>query len=159
MWGRWLLWAAIGPLGAIFANADDTKLTYDLGLASGRANQVTYTEAQLGLNYYFNDYLAWRNAGFYRFQSGTSDVVGIDTSARGILSLGGQPLGLAAFAGPGMRFVNRGDNAPFVEVGAAIKVAGFAIGAGAKSILNSWVNSRMENDTQIMLILAGAGSL
>jgi hypothetical protein len=139
--------------------ASESRVTYDLGLATGSYNSLNYTEAQLGLNYYFSDYFAWRNAGFYRFQTGMDNTMGIDTSLRGLFSLGGQPLGFSAFAGPGFRFVNRGDNAPFIEAGAAIKVAGFAVGAGVKSIFNNSVNPKSPNDTQIMILLSGAGSL
>ena len=135
------------------------KLTFDVGLASGSVNSKSYTEANAGLSYYFVDYMAWRNAAFYRFVSGSQNVFGIDTSLRGILALGDQPLGFTAYAGPGIRFVNIGDNAPFVEAGAAFKLAGFAIGAGVKQIYNNLVNRSSENDTQFMIILAGAGAL
>ena len=140
-------------------SSDDTKLTYDLGVSSGSFAGTSYAEAELGLNYYFVDYMAWRNAVFYRFQSGIPNAFGIDTSLRGVLALGNRALGFTAFAGPGFRFINKGYDAPFAEAGAAIKVAGLSIGAGVKSIFNSIVDRNVGNDTQVFLILAGSGSL
>jgi hypothetical protein len=134
------------------------RFTYDLGASSGSVDGLTYTEIDLGLNTFFIDWLAWRNAVFYRFQSGASSVYGLDTSVRGVLGVGGRSLGMTLFAGPGFRFINQGQNAPFVEGGIIAKVAGLALGVGAKTIFNSMASSGSPDDHQIFLILSGGGS-
>jgi hypothetical protein len=133
--------------------------TFDLGASLGSVNDVNYTEANLGLNLYFFEWLAWRNAIFGRFLSGQDAIWGLDSSVRGILNLGDGALGMTAFAGPGYRFVNKGDNAPLLEAGIVFRLAGIALGGGAKTIINSAVRSSAPNDTQYFLILAGGGSL
>ena len=141
------------------------KATYDIGIAGGQygtdnnGNSVSYIEGDLGLNLYFKDYLAWRNAIFGRFPSGQTNYFGLDSSVRAILNVGDQALGFTAFAGPGVRFPTLGPVAPFVEGGAVFKVAGLALGVGFKSILDSWVKSGVGNDNQIFLIIAGGGAI
>lgn len=137
---------------------DYPRFTYDLGGATGSTNGTTYTEVDFGVTTYFVSFLAWRNALFYRFLSGSDNVYGLDTSVRGVLGLGGRALGLTLFAGPGYRFVNAGLNAPFLEGGAVFKLAGLAIGLGAKTIYNATVSPGTPNDNQIFLILSGGGS-
>jgi hypothetical protein len=134
------------------------KLTFDLGGSGGSVNGVSYTEIDLGLNAYFYDWLAWRNAVFGRFASGQSNLYGLDSSVRGILSLG-SVVGFTAFAGPGYRFVNQGGNVPFLEGGLVFKFLGIAVGGGVKTLLTSAAQSGAPNDTQYFLILAGGGSL
>ncbi len=130
-------------------------LTYDLGLSAGSVGSVSYTEVNFGLNAYFYEWLAWRNALFGRFPSSGNSVYGLDSSVRGILNL---PM-LTAFAGPGYRLANEDSSAPFLEGGLILKVGGFAIGGGLKSILNSFVKSNASDDIQYFLILSGGGSL
>lgn len=135
------------------------RLTFDLGASSGSVNDVSYTEVGVGLNAYFTDWLAWRNAVFGRFVSGGTNVYGLDTSVRGILDLSGSVAGLTFFAGPGFRFVNEGFNTPFAEGGVVLRVGGISLGGGAKVLLNSIVRSGTKNDTQYFIIIAGGGSL
>lgn len=135
------------------------RLTFDLGASMGSVNNVTYTEFDLGLNAYFKEWLAWRNAVFARLMSGADTIYGLDSSVRGILNVSGAVAGFTAFAGPGYRFVNQGRNVPFVEGGVILKLIGLSIGGGVKTLLNSWIISGAPNDTQYFLILAGGGSL
>lgn len=143
------------------ARADsESRMTFDLGLSVGSADDIDYTEVNLGLNYYMERWLAWRNAVFGRFASEVNSVYGLDTSARGILDATfGDAGGVVAFGGPGWRFVSEGRQAPFVEGGLVFKFAGINIGGGAKSILNKVVDKDMGNDTQYFIILSGGGSL
>jgi hypothetical protein len=153
-----LIFATLTAAGSLSFAQSESELTYDIGLSSGRTNNVSYTEANVGLNYKFLDYLAWRNSVFARF--GTGDTIfGLDSSLRGLASIGDRDLGLSAFLGPGFRFVSKGDNAPFIEGGVVFNAKGLAIGAGAKSIFNSAVQPGAPDDTQIFLILAGGGAI
>ena len=135
------------------------RLTFDLGLSSGSVGGFNYTEFNLGLNWYFTSFLAWRNAVFARLASGVSTVYGLDSSVRGILSLGGSELGLTAFAGPGFRFVTLGANVPFAEAGVVFKLPVLALGGGVKTFFNNWVTPNAPSDTQYFIILSGGGSL
>ncbi len=140
---------------------DYPKFTLDLGVSVGSYSGVSYTEANLGLNTYFADWFIFRNAAFGRFASGLDDVYGLDSSARFVGRLGeGSRVGLTAFAGPGYRMVNRGDNAPFAEAGTLLRLGGFSIGGGAKVLFyNSSLEGRPASDTIYFLILAGGATL
>ena len=136
------------------------KVTFDLGVSAGSVASRSYTEANFGLNIYFAEWLAWRNAVFARFIEGTDNVYGLDTSVRGIFNADGGALGFTAFAGPGYRFINGGSGqAPFVEGGLVLRLAGIAVGGGLKTVYNSWVRKDDPNDTQYFIILSGGGSL
>ena len=136
------------------------RFTYDLGLSAGSAGGKSYTEAHVGINTYFEHWIAWRNAGFGRFVSDADNIFGIDSSLRGIYSAqAGNLAGATLFGGPGYRFVSRGKNVPFVEAGAVLRLASIALGGGFKVFMNRLVDRDMGSDTQYFIILSGAGSL
>lgn len=135
------------------------RATYDLGFSVGSVGDIDYSELNLGLNYFFKSWLAWRNALFYRFNSEIDSVYGLDTSLRALFSTDLNVASLSVFGGPGFRFVSKGDNVPFAEAGLVIKTAGFAIGGGVKSFFNKMVDSDAENDTQYFISLSGSGQL
>ncbi len=144
------------------AKGDDDlfyKKTFDLGLATGSVNNFNYTEADLGLNLYFNPYLDFRNAVFAKFISGAENIYGLDSSMRGVLNLDLEAVGMTTFLGTGVRFQSRGSTVPFAEGGLVFRLVGFAIGGGAKRIFNSAVNSSVSDETQYFIILSGGGSL
>ena len=134
------------------------RMTFDLGASLGSYGDLSYTEINLGLNTYFSEYFAWRNAIFARFMEQTDNIFGLDTSFRGIFNAGDHGTGVTIFAGPGYRFANRGSSAPLVEGGLVLHLAGLSIGGGVKTILTSVVNSGAKNDTQYFIILSGSGS-
>lgn len=129
------------------------KLTYDLGVSFGSYNNVTYTEANLGLNYFLKKWLAWRNAAFGRFT--TTNVYGLDTSMRAILYA---PV-VTAFAGPGYRIATSALSGPFAEGGAIFHLGVFSIGGGAKYIMYPNSGSLPNSDVEFFIVLAGGGVL
>jgi hypothetical protein len=135
------------------------RITYDLGASGGTYNGNSYSEVDLGVNLYLSRYLAWRNAGFGRFQTGVDNLYGLDTSMRAIADADLGSVGFTAFVGPGFRFVTKGDHVPFVEGGLLFKLGGLAIGGGVKQLAYSWLGGSRVNDTQTFFILAGGGSL
>lgn len=133
-------------------------LTYDLGVSSGTYNNRNYTEALFGVSYFFKEWLAWRNALFYRFADQT--LFGLDSSARGIFSYDlSRTLAFTAFGGPGYRFASQWPSAPFLEAGAVLHFSGLSVGLGFKSILNSMTDSKYSNDNQLLIIIGGSGTL
>lgn len=151
-----------------YAVADgDQKITWDLGAASGRyrlsgppVQDISYSEIQVGLNYFLIDWLSARAMGFVRFPSATGTVEGMDLGLRAHESLDfGSNSGLSAFAGSGYRFVTKGGNAPYGEAGVVFKLGGLSVGGGAKVTFNNWVKNQAENDIQYFLILSGGGTL
>ena len=66
-------------------SASFSRLTYDIGLASGSVNTYNYTEFELGFNFFFEKWIAWRNAIFDRITSDQPNSYGLDSSVRGIL--------------------------------------------------------------------------
>ncbi|MEK7354823.1 MAG: hypothetical protein AAB250_00140, partial [Bdellovibrionota bacterium] len=91
--------------------------------------------------------------------AGADNIYGLDTSLRGIFSVGNAAGGFTAFAGPGWRFVSRGDSPPFAEAGVVVKLGGISLGGGLKTLFNGVVRQGAESDTQYFFILAGGGSL
>ena len=135
-------------------------LSWDLGASSGSVGDVAYTEVNLGLNWFFKDWLAWRNAGFYRFVSveGVDNIYGLDTMARLYHQLDFSELaGITFFGGPGFRFINEGDNLPFAEGGLILKLAGLSLGGGIRTFFTRFVDKDAENDTQFFIVLSGSG--
>lgn len=145
----------------------NSRVTYDLSAAAGSYNGAGYTEITLGLNWFLEDWLNWRNSIFSRQGSGIETVQGLDSSARFSTSIatddGG--LGVDAFAGPGLRFASKDNNAVFGEAGVIFRLGGLRIGGGVKAL--SYIKDRSDptganlpkNDTQYFLILAGSGVL
>lgn len=137
-----------------------SRFSYDLGLSMGSYGGSSYTEANLGVNYFVLNWLNFRNSLFYRFGSQSNSFYGLDSSLRGIFSSNkGMPFGMTVFAGPGYRIANKGSNAPFVEAGVILKVMGLNLGGGLKSVFYSVAQSGAANDTQYFVILSGGGSL
>lgn len=135
------------------------RMTFDLGVSAGSIGDESYTEFNLGLNWFFTEWLAWRNAAFYRIIEG-DDYYGLDTSARFFHFVRwGSASGATLFGGPGFRFASLGDNLPFAEAGLIVKLGGFSIGGGAKAFVPGLVNSDMDSDTQYFIILSGSGSI
>lgn len=135
-------------------------VTWDLGFSSGSAGDVNYSEATLGINTFFKEWIAWRNSVFYRFVSleGVDDFYGLDTMARLYHRVSfSRSSGLTLFGGPGYRFVNEGDNVPFAEGGLILQLGGLSLGGGVKSLFTTWVNDDAEDDTQFFIILSGSG--
>ncbi|PIT98762.1 MAG: hypothetical protein COT74_13795 [Bdellovibrionales bacterium CG10_big_fil_rev_8_21_14_0_10_45_34] len=133
------------------------RLTYDLGGAAGQSGGKSYTEINLGLNFWALSWLNWRNSVFYRFTE--TSVYGLDTSLRPTLALGSSALGLTLFGGPGYRFANENRSTLFGEAGMFISLANLTLGAGARRFLYSATNSSLSDETQFFLILGGSGSL
>lgn len=141
------------------AASEHPTLTYDLGVSTGRYGGHTYYEANLGLNYFAEDWLAWRNAIFGRIDDPSRNVYGLDTSLRAIADIGDARTGLTAFVGPGFRFANGVSSAPFAEEGLVIHLGGLSIGGGAKQVFNSLTHTGEADDMQYFVILGGGGSL
>lgn len=149
-----------------------SRLTYDLSASAGTYNDASYTEITLGVNWFVQDWLNWRNSVFTRQGSGMDSVQGLDSGLRLQTSsrtddgtFGFDAFGFDAFAGPGVRFASRSNNAVFGEAGLIFKVGGLRIGGGVKAL--NYVATREDqtgaalpkNDLQYFLILAGSGSL
>ncbi len=139
---------------------DGVGITYDLGVSAGKDTaDRSYTEANVGLNLQ-KSWLAWRNSLFGRFVTGEENIYGLDSSIRGILEdQTGETFGYHVFAGPGYRFVTKGQNLPFAEAGLVLRLGGISIGGGAKVFFNELVDKNIKNETQYSIILGGGGRL
>jgi hypothetical protein len=138
---------------------------YDVSASTGKYNDATYSEINLGLSYQISDWWLWRNAAFQRFGTGSNSVTGLDTSLR----LGNQiknadgTSGLDFFIGPGYRFASNDASALFAEGGLGFKFLGIYLGVGLKSL--QYVKTREDDgrelpksDTQLFLVLGGGGA-
>jgi hypothetical protein len=135
-----------------------SKFTWDLGFSTGSSGGVSYSEADVGLNYFLKHWLAWRNAVFGRFVS-PENIYGLDTSARLFYTLGlGERSSVTIFGGPGYRFVTKGINVPFAEGGVVTHLGGFSIGGGAKTFFTQMVQPGASPDTLYFLIISGGGA-
>jgi hypothetical protein len=152
---------SIGFIGSVSYAAEGsraTDFTYDLGLSSGNSGTGSYTEINLGLNWFAKEWLAWRNAAFGRFQTDVQTAYGLDSSVRLVGEFGSARNGLTTFAGPGYRIASGTPTAPFAEEGLVVHMGGLSLGAGAKQIFDSWIHQGYGNDNQYFLILGGGGA-
>lgn len=148
------------------AQSDHPTFSYDLGASTGTYNDKSYSEIQLGLNWYMSEYFIWRNAIFSRFGSEIDSVAGLDTSLRANYEMktddGGMALGV--FGGPGYRISKTENSGIFGEAGVKVRAGGLALGVGVKSLtytspgndING--NKLPKRDTTVFLILAGGGA-
>ncbi|MEZ0393225.1 MAG: hypothetical protein ACAH59_13480 [Pseudobdellovibrionaceae bacterium] len=142
------------------------SFTYDLGASTGNYNNRSYTEIQLGLNWFLQEYFIWRNALFTRFGTGSESAAGLDTSARLNYDSPGENggLGLNVFAGPGYRISKTENTGVFGEAGITLRASGLAVGVGVKSIqynspgTDSLGRDLPKTDTSVFLILAAGGA-
>lgn len=146
------------------SSASGSRLTYDLGASTGSYGGTSYSEINLGLNWYFADWMSWRNAVFTR-QGQNQNTSGLDTSLRFEYNASGEDFGVRAFAGPGYRFASKSLSAAFAEAGLVFKLGGLSIGAGAKTMMyqnpgeDSSGSTLPKQDTSYFLILGGGGAL
>lgn len=146
------------------SSSDGSTLTYDLGASAGSYGGQSYSEVGLGLNWYLQDWLNWRNAVFARFGNGETKS-GLDTSLRLETSSQGDNFGFKAFAGPGYRFSSQDLSAAFGEAGVVFRLGGLSIGGGIKGMYypNPGKDSRGDDlshtDTTYFIILGGGGVL
>lgn len=152
---------------SVRTRSDRPTFTYDLGASVGTYNEASYTEIQLGLNWYIFEYLNWRNAAFSRFGSEIKSASGLDSSARLTYSSGPSDsgLGFGVFAGPGYRISNSENSGVFGEAGLTLRAGGLAIGAAVKTIQynspgkDTSGRDLARTDTVVSIILAGGGAL
>jgi hypothetical protein len=132
-------------------------LAFDVDVTSGSYFDYSYTEFEFGLStFFFNRFVAWHNAAFSHFsQRGPSGIYGLDTGARGVLGVSV----MSVFAGPGYRFANQANSAPFVEGGVIFKLGGIGFGGGTKVLLDSVVSRGLPNDTQYFVFFAAGSGL
>lgn len=135
------------------------KLTFDLGFSAGQSNSTSYTEMNLGINYYFYRWLALRGSFFGRFIEGADNINGLDVSTRGIWAAGlGNQFAMTTFAGPGFRVLSDEGVFPFLEGGLILRFFGMTLGGGVKSVFINDSNGQRE-DRQYFLVLSGGGSI
>src|SRR4051812_3791834 len=65
------------------ASEDFKRVTIDAGGASNLSNNSAAYEAHLGVNLFILSWLTWRNAPFYRTQTGRESSYGLDSSIAG----------------------------------------------------------------------------
>jgi hypothetical protein len=147
------------------SRSNHSTLSYDVSVSSGTYDNRTYSELQLGLNWYALDWLNWRNSVFQRFGSSDLDIVtGFDTAflfTKDAVADGGT-FGIQGFIGPGYRFATKDNSGAFAEAGLIFAAGPLRVGVGAKSLYYS--NPRVDstgresprNDNQVFFILAGS---
>lgn len=143
-----------------------SDLTYDISGGVGSYNGNSYTEIDLGLNWYLKDWLNWRNSIFTQFGSTINTVYGLDTAmlVQGSLYTQGRGFGMDAFIGPGLRFASEDSNGVFGKAGLVFNLGGLRLGGGAQ--VTHYYESRKDKDNvklpddevQYFIILSGGGS-
>jgi len=123
------------------------RFRFDGGGSVGSSNRGSFYEINLGVSYYLLEWLVWRNAPFFRFQSSTPNSFGLDSSLRGQYSLPVAPEFSPSFMmGAGFRFINTGSHAPFAEFGLGLRVSGAQFQLGVKYIAGKLISDRVENE-------------
>ncbi len=151
---------------ATIANAQ-SKVSYDISGGSGTRDGVTYSEVHLGLNWFVQDYLNWRNSLFTQFGSEVKSVYGLDSAALFNVDFynSSRTLGVEFYAGPGLRFASEKSNAGFGKAGVTFALGGLRIGGGVQA-LHYWDDREDKNNQtlpkdefQTFITLSGGGTL
>ncbi len=123
------------------------RFRFDGGATTGISNAGSFYEFNLGISYYFKPWLSWRNAPFYRFQSGAAGAFGLDSSFRGQTALALAPeFSPQLFLGAGFRLINTGANAPFIEGGLGFRFGRVHTQINVKYIAASLVKAGGNNE-------------
>ncbi|MBO9668110.1 MAG: hypothetical protein J7501_15015 [Bdellovibrio sp.] len=148
-----------------FAQSTNSNLTYDLTGGFGTYNGNSYTEIDLGLNWYFIDWLNWRNSLFTQFGSTINTVFGLDTAllANAVLYNSSGSFGIEGYIGPGLRFANEDSSGVFGKAGLTFAIGRLRIGGGAQ--VTHYYETRRDRDgfrlpddeVQYFLVLSGGG--
>lgn len=149
-------------------NSDsDSRFTYDVSGSQSTQNGNRYQEINIGLNWFLQDWLIWRNAAFQRQGDNTDSIYGVDTSLRLQQEWlnESRSLGFKIFGGPGARIASSDSNAYFGEAGVGIRLGGLMLGAGIKSL--KYFSTREEKDgtklpkdeNQVFFTISGGGVL
>jgi hypothetical protein len=135
------------------------RFTYDLGASFGSSSGTSFYEINFGLNYFILPWFVFRNAPFYRFQSGADALYGLDSSLRASHTFDlADAFKPGVLGGAGYRIANASRSAPFGELGLSIQAGSLNIGASVKAIFNEVVNNHHANEMIYSFNLSGSGS-
>lgn len=145
----------------------ESRVSYDLSGSSGTRDGASFSEIHLGLNWFVNDWLNWRNSIFTQFGTDIKTVSGLDSEA--LLNYEAytknRSMGVEFFVGPGVRLANEKSNAVFGKGGVTLSLAGLRIGAGVQALhyfedrLDANDNVLNKDETQYFITLSGGGRL
>ncbi len=155
----------------IFSSAatsdSDSKFTYDISGSQSTRDGKSYQELNLGLNWFLQDWLIWRNSAFQRQGQNIDMIYGLDSSMRLQKEWlnDSRSLGFKIFGGPGLRAASSDSNAYFGEAGVGFRLGGIMLGAGVKSL--RYFSTRKDRDgvplskdeNQVFLTISGGGVL
>lgn len=138
------------------ADSGFDRWRYDFSAAFGSNAAGEFYELSGGLEYFFIRQLSWRNAPFYRIQSGNNSY-GLDTTIRGNLTIEGPPR-IAFMVGAGGRFTSEALHVPVAEVGLRTSIGGSNIGGSVKVLMHELVRDGVANEVVLSLNISGGGS-
>lgn len=151
----------------IFAKELDSRITYDVSGSQSTQNGNSYQEINVGLNWFLQDWLVWRNSAFQRQGNNIDAIYGIDSSMRLQQEWlnESRTLGFKIFGGPGVRLASSDSNASFGEAGVGFRLGGLMLGAGIKSL--HYFSTREDKDgiklpqdeNQVFFTISGGGVL
>ncbi len=155
-------------LGVLFVGGfAKARVTYDLSGSSGTRDGSSFSEVHLGLNWYVDEWLNWRNSVFTQFGTDIKTVNGLDSEA--LLNYDAytqsRALGIELFAGPGVRLASEKSNAVFGKAGVTFAIGGLRIGGGAQALhyledrTDKNDNVLNKDEVQYFITLTGGGSL
>lgn len=143
-----------------------SRMSYDLTGSSGTRDGESFSEIHLGLNWFVEEWLNWRNSLFTQFGTDINTVYGLDSAAlfNWQAYTQGRGLGIELFAGPGLRFANENSNAVFGKAGVTFGLGGLRIGGGVQAFhyfedrtdKNNFVLNK--DEVQYFITLSGGGS-
>jgi hypothetical protein len=144
-----------------------STVSYDISGGSGTRDGVSYSEIHLGLNWFIQDYLNWRNSLFTQFGDKINTVYGLDSAALFNTEFynSNRNLGLELYAGPGVRMASENSNAVFGKAGLVFALGGIRLGGGVQA-LHYFETRRETNGTampldevQTFITISGGGTL
>jgi hypothetical protein len=138
--------------------ADFKRWNIQIGASSGSSLGRSYTEANVGVGYYFYRWLEFYNAFFARLNSQPETLYGLDSSLRLVFKSGvGSVAHIHLFGGPGYRIATNSEiSTLFTEFGVIGTLAGFSLGGSLKTFYYQMRDGSRSNENQYSIILAGS---
>lgn len=148
-----------------YAQKDLNRMTYDVTASQSSLNGRDVQEINLGLNWFLQDWLIWRNSAFQRRGEEIETVYGLDSSMRLQTDITNEDrsLGIRLFGGPGLRLASSRASAYFAEAGIGLRLGGLLLSVGGRSMRyfstqKDRTGQRLPQDeNQVFVTLSGGG--
>jgi hypothetical protein len=156
----------ISTMARAAGSRSGSRVTYDVTGSQSTVEGRNIQELNLGLNWFLQDWLIWRNSAFQRQGQDIESTYGLDSSLRLQTEISNKEktLGFRFFVGPGVRLTNTRASASFAEAGIGLRLGGLLFSVGGRSMhyfttQQDKIGQTLPRDqTQVFVTISGGGA-